>query len=465
MSDLHLELDSQLGRRAALETALRQAIGSGQLHGDAKLPSSRALASELGVSRATVVAAYEQLVAEGFLVAQHGSATRVNAVHVPTSPSADTNLMGEPPRYDFRPGEPSSDAFPRQLWMRSVRRVMAEAPDDVFGYADPRGRVELRTVLASHLGRTRSVITEPAGVTVVSGVASALGFLGEMFVRGHTGRIAVEDPMLFLHRHILQSVGLTVVPIRVDDQGIVTDDLADVEVDAVLVTPAHQHPVGTTLSATRRNELVAWARETDTWIIEDDYDGEFRYDRRPIGALQALAPDRVIYAGTASKTLAPGLRIAWLVVPPALRQEVLGTIFIRGGVSSIDQLALADFITTGALDRHLRTMRARYRDRREVLADLLDAIDWLEIVDHPAGLHLTARILDPSVSESQLVAEAESQSIGLMGLGVCHLDRANPSHRGLIIGFSRPAEHRFRSGVEALLMLLQSAKPARVGTR
>ncbi len=460
MTDLQLHLDTSLGRRVALESALREAIRSGRLIAGATLPSSRTLAADLGFSRATVVAAYGQLVAEGFFIARQGSATTVAAVQFPTAPAAVQHPFWTAPLYDFRPGEPATDAFPRRAWLSSVRRILVEAPDDVFGYTDPRGRVELRNALAHHLSRTRGVVCESDAISVVGGFAAALGFLGELFAR-RRGRIAVEDPMLFLHRHILELAGLEVIPVPVDNDGAVIDSLEGLDVDAFLVTPAHQHPVGTTLSADRRNQLVAWSRSSGAWIIEDDYDGEFRYDRKPIGALQGLAPDRVIYAGTASKTVAPGLRLAWLVLPEALRRDVQKHIFIKAGVSTVDQLALADFIESGSLDRHLRSMRANYRERREVVvARLADEVPWLAVVDHPAGLHLTARIVDPEVDEEALVAAAGELDIGLVGLGICHIDPANAAHRGIMIGFGRPPLHRFPAAVDVLLEFLTGYRPS-----
>jgi len=456
VADLHLQLDPDLGRRAGIETALRDAIRSGRLKAETPLPSTRTLATDLGVSRATVVAAYGQLTAEGFLVASHGSATSVAATQLPEVAASSANPFWETPRFDFRPGEPAADSFPRRAWLKSVRRVLTDSPDDVFGYGDPRGRPELRNALASHLGRTRSVLADPGAISVVGGFASGVGFLAEVFA-GMSGRIAIEDPMLFFHRHILELAGLEVVPIPVDSAGVMVDHLEGEAVDAVLVTPAHQHPLGTTLSADRRNQLVAWARATDTWIIEDDYDGEFRYDRKPIGALQGLAPDRVVYAGTASKTLAPGLRMGWLVLPDGLRREVQKRIHIKAGVSTIDQLILADFLDSGSLDRHLRTMRPNYRTRREQLVERL-ALDvpWLDVIDHPVGLHLTARITDPGIDEQELVEAAAKADVGIMGLGICHLDQDAPRHRGVLVGFARPADHQFPAAVDALLRVLGS---------
>ncbi len=454
--DLTLELDPNLGRRAALEAALRAAVLDGSLRPDAKLPSSRALAHDLNLSRATVVAAYEQLVAEGFFVAHQGRSTQVGQVHVPEPAPPSRNPIGEPQDHDFRPGEPDPTAFPRSEWLKAVRRVLTEADDSVLGYSDPRGRDELRIALAAYLGRTRKVRVQPRSISVVSGFASALGFLGEVFVRHGAGRVAVEDPMLPFHRDILTNSGLELVHIPVDGEGVVVDNLPD-GVDAALVTPAHQQPMGVTLSPGRRTALVEWARDTDSWIIEDDYDGEFRYDRRPIAAVHALAPDRVIHAGTASKTLAPGLRIAWLSLPDELVRQVQFQIHIRGGVSAIDQLALADLIERGGFDRQVRAMRNRYRRRRDALCGRLEAeVDWLKVDPNNAGLHLVAHIIDPKIDETEVVASAAERSVALMGLGLFHQSGRAPGNGGVVIGFSRVPEHHFAVAADELLAALRS---------
>lgn len=460
MTDLHLEIPAGLGLRAGIETAIRSSVHAGTLMAGTVMPSSRSLASRLGCSRATVVAAYEQLIAEGFLMAVQGSATIVADVHTPAPARPSSNLLGEAPRHDFRPGEPDASAFPRAGWARSLRTVMRSAPDEALGYPDPRGRIELRTALASYLARTRSVRTDADGVHVVGGFASALGFLAELFGEIGSGRIAVEDPMLHLHRDILRIAGADVVPVPVDAEGISVDRLAELHrngegVDAVLVTPAHQHPLGVTMSAQRRTALVAWARANEKWVIEDDYDGEFRYDRRPVGALQALAPDRVIHAGTASKTLAAGLRMAWLTIPGGLRGPYVGVTHIRAGVSTIEQLALADFVDTGRLDRHVAAMRRRYMERRAILSRrLTDEVPWLHVPDVAAGLHFAASIAADGPDEADVVASCAARSIGIVGLSELFANGRSAGNGGLLIGFSRPPGHQFEASVEHLAVAL-----------
>ncbi len=449
---LQLDLDPGLGRRAGLERALRQAIVDGRIPDGEALPSSRSLAADLGVSRATVVDAYEQLLVEGFIVAEQGRGTRVSYTGVEAETADIDRSYAAAFAHDFRPGQPDVSAFPRRAWLRSLRRVLADAPDAAFGYPDPRGTPELRRALGSYLGRARSVVADPGSINIVAGFGTGISFLAELLVRRGEHRIAVEDPMLFVHRHLLTSAGLDVVPIAVDDHGLRVDRLAASDVDAVLVCPAHQYPLGGTLSAERRAELVAWARADDRWIIEDDFDGEYRYDRRPVGALHALAPDRVIYAGTASKTLAPGLRLAWLVAPTALRSELPRTIQARGGVSTVEQLAFADLLEHGGFDRHIRTMRPRYRARRDAVREALDGIGWLRVPEHAAGLHVTALITAGDRDERSVEAHLAERSIGVLGLRRHYANRADAA--GLVLGFANPPEHRFRSDLDALVTAL-----------
>lgn len=449
MVDLQLDIDPGVGRRTALEAALRAAIRSGRLAGGTAVPSSRALATDLGVSRSTVVAAYEQLAAEGYLRAEHGSATRV--AFLPSAPSAveETDLFGPAPLHDFRPGEPDGSSFPRTRWLRSVRRVLADAPDPALGYPDPRGLPELRSMLADHLRRTRTVDADHSSVRVLSGYGAALGFLADTFRRRGIERVAVEDPMLPLHTHVLRTAGLTTVPVGIDEEGIDIERLRAADVGAVVVTPAHQYPTAVTMSPARRTELVDWASHRGVWIVEDDYDGEYRYDRRPIGSLQGLAPDRVVYAGTTSKSLSPALRLGWLVVPEALRTDLLHTTGVRGGVSGIDQLALADFIERGELDRHVRLMRTAYSRRNDAVRELLrDAAPWLDVRGGAAGLHLMALLTTERIDEASVLATADAASVGLLGLRTHH--RSDATGAGFAIGFSRPPAHHFPTALERL---------------
>lgn len=462
--DLQLDIadleQSASGRRAAVEGAIRSAIRAGRLTAHSALPSTRSLAADLGVSRSTVVAAYEQLAAEGYLIARRGSATRVAAVQAEMPVPDEPDPMGPAPDHDFRPGEPDLSAFPRSRWQRSFRRVLTESPDASFGYPDPRGAEPLRVVLSEYLARTRTVHANASAVQVCGGFGAALGFVGEALRRRGIDHIATEDPMLPFHADILRTVGVTTVPVQLDREGMSPDGLAAAGVRAALVTPAHQYPMGITMSAERRAELAAWATAVDGWIVEDDYDGEFRYDRRPIGSVQGLAPERVVYAGTASKSLGPALRLAWLVVPEALRRDLLRVARWRVGVSAIDQLVLADFIGRGDLDRQVRQMRGRYRDRHARMVEMLAAeAPWLVVEPTPAGLHLAASIGDSPIDESTVLDTAREASVGLFGLHTHHRTTAVPP--GFAIGFSRPAEHHFPTALARLATALRATSGVR----
>ena len=463
MPDLLLDLDLDFGlsrssgRRRALEQALRSAIGDGRLDAGAHMPSTRSLAADLGISRSTVVGAYEQLAIEGYLVTRQGARTRVARTRLPAAVPERSAGGGRPLRYDFRPGSPAVGLFPRGAWLRSARTVLQTAPDSAFDYGDPRGSATLRAELASYLARARAVAGGPESVRIYGGFFAAVSFIGEAFGALGQRRIAVEEPSLHVVRDSLARTGLSIAPVPVDERGIIVDSLEALDVDAVLVTPSHQYPTGVTMAPERRRELIGWARAGDRWIIEDDYDGEFRYDRQPVGVLQGLAPDRVIYAGTASKTLAPGLRLAWLVVPEGFRPTLDRVTHLRAGVSTIDQLTLADLMHRGELDRRIRLARAVYRRRRETLTDRLARIDWLEPWGStPAGLHLT--VVSDRLDEESLVAAAAAEGIGLLGLGV-HW-HGQTERRGLVLGFTRPPEHGFPEAVDQLFRFLESPPAA-----
>src|SRR4051794_24519228 len=313
--DLHLAPLPPTGRRAALEQGLRDGIRTGRLAAPTRLPSSRALAPGLAASRGTVTAAYDQLIAEGYLLARRGSGTVIAELPAdadaasdrPAGPAAGPGGAPEagPWRFDLRPGTPDPSSFPSAQWLRAVRRVLARPPASVHGYGDPRGRVELRTALAGYLGRVRGVVADPDRIVITSGAVQGLSLLATVLARTSGGSIAMEDPGLAFHRQVVRQAGAQVVPIEVDDAGARTDRLAQSDVRAVVLTPAHQYPTGVSLHPARRTAATEWARSRDGLVIEDDYDGEFRYDRLPIGALQGRAPERVAYLGSASKSLGP----------------------------------------------------------------------------------------------------------------------------------------------------------------
>jgi len=379
--DLHLGLDKGaafVGR--ALETALREAIRSGRLHAGSRLPGSRSLAADLGISRGTVVQAYAQLIAEGWLTGTTGSGTRVADLPGPGPATAGDDPAPTAARLavDLRPGRPDLSSFPRTDWASSVRRALSAAAYEDLDYAESAGLAVLRAAVASYVTRARGVRADAGAVVITAGFTPGLALLGRVLHRLGMRAIATEDPGLGRHRDVLHAAGLATVPLEVGPAGADPGGLAPgwlagrAPVRAVVLTPAHQYPRGVVLGARKRSGFADWARREGGFIVEDDYDGEFRYDQQPVGAMQALAPDRVVFAGSTSKTLAPGMRLGWLVVPPALRVPLLEVVAELGAsVPAVQQLAMADLIGRGGYDRHIRRMRLVYRRRRAELAGRL----------------------------------------------------------------------------------------------
>ena len=463
--DLHLDLDPATGRRSSLERALRDAVRTGRLAPGARLPSTRALATELGLSRGTVSAAYDQLIAEGYLTARRGSGTEV--VDLAQRPASVTPPDAEPiaAKYDLRPGTPDVTSFPTAAWLSSVRRALNTAPASVFGYSDARGRIELRTALAEYVGRARGVLATPEQIVVTSGYVQALALLARVLHDAGTQAIAMEDPGLPFHREIAQHSGPSVVALPVDDYGACTELLSTGTgtlsgIRAVVVTPAHQYPTGATLHPTRRRTLTDWARATGGLVIEDDYDGEFRYDRQPVGALQGTAPDHVAYVGTASKTLGPGVRLAWIVLPRHLvRPLTEAKLYADHQTETIGQLALADLITSHAYDRHIRACRLRYRRRRDLLLDRLESrpanpAPGYSLHGIAAGLHALIGLPRTGPGEDELVARAAEYSLALEGMA-SHWHGTGPRTQGLIVGYGTPSERAYPAALDALARVLR----------
>lgn len=452
--DLFLRSHPDVGRRDGLERALREAIRAGRLPPGTRLPASRSLARDLGVSRGTVTHAYAQLVAEGYLIGRHGSGTYVaeRAALAAPRPAAPSRRPPPRPRHDLRPGTPDLTTFPRAAWLAATRRVLNEAPASAFGATDPAGRPELRAALAAYLGRARGVVTAPDRIVICNGYAQAINLLCRVTAeRGHHGAFAFEDPCLPKLPGAAHRAGLATPFVPVDDEGARVGDL---HADALVVTPAHQYPLGVTLSADRRGALVDWTRNGGGLLVEDDYDGEFRYGRQPVGALQGLAPERIVYAGTASKTLAPGLRLAWLALPGHLVEPVAQAKEETDRYApALEQLVLADLIESGGYDRHIRRCRTRYRRRRDRLVTALAGrAPHLALTGIEAGLHAVLPLPDAD-AESEARSRARRAGLAVDGLADYYA-AADPPRSGLVIGYGTPPEHGFTPAIDTLLKLL-----------
>ncbi|MFI7359135.1 PLP-dependent aminotransferase family protein [Streptomyces avidinii] len=454
--DLHLDLPAEGARRTALAQALRGAVRSGRLAGGTRLPPYRTLAADLGLARNAVADAYAELVAEGWFTARQGSGTRVaEGVATAGVPAAAAGPAPARLRHDLLQGKPDPASFPRGPWAASARRALAEAPTEAFGPGDPQGRPELRRALAGYLARARGVRCTPENIVICSGFANGLRLLASVRPRDW----AVEAYGLPFHHGILHTAGVRPHPVEVDEDGARLGvppgrrpgEALPARARTLLLTPAHQFPTGARLLPARRAAAVEWARATGGVIVEDDYDGEFRYDRKPVGALQGLAPEHVVYAGSLSKSLSPALRLGWLVLPDHLRDRVLAAKGLRESwASALDQLALADFIECGAYDRHVRRMRLRYRDRRDQLVAVLAArAPEVRVTGISAGLHAVLEL--PPGHEARALAAAHAAGLALDGLSSYrHPAAPTPPREGLVVGYAAPPETAFTRALGAL---------------
>ena len=464
--DLHLERRPGTGRRAGLEEALRTAITDGRLRAGDRVPPTRALATELRVARGTVTAAYQQLVAEGYLTARNGAGTRVAAL-------PDTALSGPgapapprpPMRHDLMPGRPDTAAFPRQEWLRATRQVLAELPAAELVPETVSGVRPLQEALVGYLGRTRGVRTRPERIVITTGFQQSLSLLAQCLTDDRP--MALEDPCLHFHRDVVRRAGRSVLPLPVDAFGATSDVPSGT--GAVVVTPAHQAVLGVVLAPERRRALVDWASRANGLIIEDDYDGEFRYDQHPVGALQAMAPERVVYVGTTSKTLAPGVRLGWMVVPEHLVELVTEAKFLADGTTEVlGQHVLARLITNHAYDRHIRTQRIRYRHRRDALVTRLrQEVPAVRVRGAAAGVQVLLELppSGPSAVAVERAAAARGVRLTTADPGWHHGDREEGADadrsRAVIVGYGAPPDHGFAAAVDALVETLRAVLPSR----
>ncbi|MHB1468229.1 MAG: MocR-like pyridoxine biosynthesis transcription factor PdxR [Solirubrobacteraceae bacterium] len=429
-----LRRGAELPLHEQLERALREQIRGGRLSAGERLPSTRALSQALDVSRGVVTEAYGQLAAEGYLSTRQGAPVRVaSAVRTGLSrPPARSLLPAH--RYEMRPFCPNLAAFPREAWLRCLRAALRESPLRAIDYGDPRGAPELREELAAYLGRARGAVAEPERMVVCTGFTQGLSLLCRTLAAQGVAAVALEDPGCHAHRLVVEQSGLRVVPVPVDEEGVDVRALQETSASVALVTPAHQFPSGALLSPARRAALIEWAEECDGLIVENDYDGELRFDRGAVGALQGLAPERVLYAGSASKRLAPALRLGWLLVPAWLCFHLMSAKAVEdAGSEAVGQLAFADFLARGELDRHMRRMRPIYeRRRRALLSSLQTRLPRLRASGAPAGIFEPVT-LPPGIEEHALLAGAAQRGVGVEGLELHSF--ATPARPGLVLGY------------------------------
>jgi GntR family transcriptional regulator / MocR family aminotransferase len=446
---------------AQIEDQIRQAIRTGSLKAGARIPSTRDLARQQGISRRVVVEAYSQLAAEGYLVLRQGARPRISEATRPREvASSSSATRAAAPRFDLRPSAPDVSSFPRAAWLRALRDAVGGMADADLLYGDPAGVDDLRAALAEYLGRVRGVVADPERVVITCGYSQAHGIVCRVLASRGARRIAFENPSHPEQRRIATDAGLEIVPVAVDEGGVRIDELEPIQVDAIVLTPAHQYPTGAVLSGDRRPALLEWLRTRDVIAIEDDYDAEYRYDRAAVGALQGLEPDRIVYAGSVSKTLAPALRLGWLVVPEHLLGDVIAMKDLADcGTARIEQHAFARFLSRGELDRHLRRMRTQYRRRRDLLIEALaHSLPQATVRGIAAGLHATVEFpLD--YDERAILHEARARRIDLTTMSKF---RIGPEHAPptLLIGYGQLRQPAIRTAVEELADAIQAASPS-----
>ena len=443
--------------RVQLENQFRQAIRSGRLGAGERVPSSRALAKALGLSRGLVQECYAQLLAEGYLVSRGGSATRVATAATRAALSPRSPQPAPPPlAADFASGVPHLASAPREDWAWALREACRAAPNSELGYGDPAGNSRLREVIAAYLRRVRAADTTADQVITCSGMTQGLGLVLRSLAGQGLTRVGFEDPGYEATITATAAwAGVRAVPVPVDDRGVDVTALDASGATAVVLTPAHQWPTGVVLAPDRRLALIDWAARRHGVIIEDDYDAEFRYDRDPVGALQGLDPSRVIYLGTVSKSLAPALRLGWIASPPHLAETLTRAKQITDrGSPGLDQLALALLIETGRYDRHLRRMRAEYATRRDVLVQALaEHAPSVRLTGLAAGFHAVAQ-LPNGTAEHDVIQQGRSRLVGLYGMSTYRADHS-PRPPQLVLGFGNTSECAIKTGIALISDLLQ----------
>lgn len=397
--------------------------------------------------------AYAQLAAEGYIETRRGAGTTVAGASAPRAGTEADAVRSPRPRYDLSPFRPALGAFPRGAWLAALARVSRRAPDEHLGYPPPAGMPELRAALAGYLARARGVQTTPERILICLSLRQGICLLWSALAAEGAVAVAAESPGWRGIPETAREAGLESIAVPVDREGLRVEALDALRVDAVAVAPAHQFPTGSVLCADRRGALVRWCRRTGAIALEDDYDAEYRYDRRPLGALQGLAPDVVVYGGSASKSLAPAMRLAWMALPERVVPAVAALQHLRGGMPApLLQLAFADLIERGDLDRHLRRSRRLYRARRDALLEELDRqLPDLRVMGAAAGLFLTL-MLPPDADEASVLAGARENGLALQPLG--------GSEPGIVMGYANLDQTSVPQAVKLLARGIVSAQTA-----
>lgn len=452
--DLLVEADLRRGHlRRNLQHALRTAIQDGRLPAGTRLPSSRRLADDLRVSRGVVADTYDQLAAECYIDVEPRRAPIVARLARPARASRPVERPQPRYRYDFVATTPDVELFPRRAWLRSTERALRTATNAALDYSDHRGRVELRVALAEYLARVRGVRIGPERIVVTQGFTQALDLACRVLAGRGARSIWFESPSLADEWETVAGSTLGVRPVPVDAQGVQTEHLPKVRGAAIVVTPAHQFPTGAVLAPERRHALVDWAHRYDGLVIEDDYDAEFRYDRAAVGAVQGLDPERVVHIGTASKTLAPALRLGWMSLPDRLVDEVRqAKAAADSGSPALDQLAFADFLARGDYDRHVAGVRQLYRERRDrLMMALAEHLPEVRVEGAAAGLHVLLRL--PDGNDVAIAATAAERGMRVRPLSP--MSSLGPPACGLVLGYGRLAPERIGEAVAELAELVR----------
>ncbi|UKS27084.1 PLP-dependent aminotransferase family protein [Paenibacillus sp. HWE-109] len=464
---IHIDRNSGIPMYRQIYDHFRRKILQGEMHSGERLPSTRDLAASLRVSRNIVVEAYEQLLAEGYIEGRHGSGTFVSEgtylegladERFPADDRRSDSSRYETELIDFRPGLPALNLFPRKLWGQLAEYTYNNGPDTAFGYGKPEGREELRSVLMRYLRRTRGVICEQEQLVITTGATQALSLIAKLLLADGSDAV-IEDPITYEIQTMFSMPGTTLYPVPVDHQGMQTQLLPlDIQPSLVYVTPSHQYPLGGVLPIQRRVQLIQYARSTGCYIVEDDYDSEFRYESAPVSSLQGLDPDRVIYIGTFSKILSPALRMGYLILPQSLIARGRNLKRLTDlHTPSMEQLTLARFIDEGHLDRHIAKMKKIYRKRRDFLiATLMESFaDRITIRGHSTGLHLVVEFTDV-IFTSSLLDAIEQNGVKIYPVEIHAMNKGKQNHR-IILGYGNLSEAEVAKGIQRLAAALSQA--------